>query len=113
MAGGADVRSSGIAAQRSAGRLRARYLMALTWSFTLFNSVRGLAYLPTLWAIHDSGDSSQHSLWTWLTWLGANASMAAWLFEHDGRRCNRAVAVSLCNASMCALTALAILRYRL
>jgi hypothetical protein len=37
------------------------------------------AYLPTLWAIHVSGDSSQHSLWTWATWFGANVTMAAWL----------------------------------
>ena len=36
------------------------YLAALTWLFTLFNSVRVLAYLPTLLAIYTSGDSSQH-----------------------------------------------------
>ena len=92
--------------------LREGYLTALTWSFTLFNSVRVLAYLPTLWAIYAHGDSSQHSLWTWLTWLGANATMAAWLFEHNGRRVNRAVAVNVGNASMCLLTSLAILHYR-
>ena len=95
------------------GALRATYLSLLTWSFTLFNAVRVLAYLPTLWAIHASGDSGQHSLWTWLTWLGANATMAAWLFEHNGRRCNRAVLVNLGNASMCLLTALAIAYQRL
>ena len=33
------------------------------------------AYLPTIWAIHRSADSSQHSLWTWCTWLGANLTM--------------------------------------
>ena len=53
------------------------YLAALTWLFTLFNSVRVLAYLPTLLAIFTSGDSSQHSLLTWVTWVGANATMAA------------------------------------
>ena len=43
------------------------YLAVLTWLFTLFNSVRVLAYLPTLLAVFNSSDSSQHSLLTWLT----------------------------------------------
>jgi hypothetical protein len=30
---------------------RSLYLSVLTWSFALFNSVRVLAYLPTIWAI--------------------------------------------------------------
>lgn len=97
----------------SAGPLRARYLIALTWSFTLFNSMRALAYLPTLWTIHASGDSSQHSLWTWCTWLGANTTMAAWLWEHNGGRLNRAVLVNAANASMCLLTVGVILSFRL
>ncbi|HWH73082.1 MAG TPA: hypothetical protein VNV16_02325 [Methylibium sp.] len=83
---------------------RASYLAVLTWLFALFNSVRLLSYLPTLWMIHSSGDSSQHSLWTWGTWLGANLTMAAWLYEQNGQRMGRAVAVSLGNASMCAAT---------
>jgi hypothetical protein len=97
----------------SALRPRQAYLMALTWAFTFFNSVRVMAYLPTLWAIHASGDSSQHSLWTWCTWLGANATMAAWLYEHNGQRVNRAVVVNIGNATMCALTVGLIVAYRL
>lgn len=88
------------------------YIVALTWLFTLFNSVRVLAYLPTLVAIFTSGDSSQHSLLTWVTWVGANATMAAWLFEHNGRRANRAIAVSACNSLMCLATSILILVYR-
>lgn len=88
------------------------YLAVLTWLFTLFNSVRVLAYVPTLLAIFSSGDSSQHSLLTWVTWVGANATMAAWLFEHNGRRMNRAVAVSSCNSLMCLATSILILAYR-
>jgi hypothetical protein len=83
---------------------RERYLLLLTWSFTFFSSVRVLSYLPTLWAIHASGDSSQHSAITWITWLGANLTMAAWLHEHNGRRACRAVWVNLGNATMCAAT---------
>lgn len=88
------------------------YVLVLTWLFTLFNSVRVLAYLPTLWAIFTSGDSSQHSLLTWATWVGANATMAAWLYEHNGRCLNRAIAVNICNMLMCLTTSVLIVVYR-
>lgn len=94
------------------GDVRSLYLKALTWAFTLFNSVRMLAYLPTTWAIVSSGDSSQHSLWTWCTWLGANLTMAAWLYEHNGRRLNRAIAVNICNSLMCLAASILIVAYR-
>lgn len=92
---------------------RVVYLRLLGWAFTLFNSVRVLAYVPTTWAIYQSGDTSQHSLWTWCTWFGANLTMAAWLYEQDGRRTSRAVAVCACNAAMCGLTTLLIIAYRI
>ncbi|KPF59962.1 hypothetical protein D621_03350 [beta proteobacterium AAP51] len=92
---------------------RTRYLFVLTWAFTLLNSARVLSYLPTLWALASSGDSSQHSLWTWGMWMGANITMAAWLYEQQGQRWNRAVAVNLVNASMCAATFLVIAALRL
>jgi hypothetical protein len=58
-----------------------------------------LAVLGSLFAL--SGDSSQHSLWTWLTFVGGNATLAAWLWEQNGQRCNRAILVSAGNALMC------------
>jgi hypothetical protein len=88
------------------------YLSALAWLFTLFNSIRVLSYVPTMWAIHLSRDSSQHSLLTWLVWLGANATMAAWLYEHNERKFNRAVTVNVGNAGMCLFTLLLIVAYR-
>lgn len=88
------------------------YLRLLTWTFTLFNSVRVLAYVPTLWAIQASADASQHSLWTWFIWVGANASMAAWLYEQNGRCMNRAIAVNIGNAGMCLAAVLLIATYR-
>jgi uncharacterized RDD family membrane protein YckC len=96
----------------TASRVRPFYLAALTWAFTLFNSLRALSYLPTMWAIQSSGDSSQHSLWTWCTWLGANLTMAAWLYEQNGQRLGRAVAVNLGNAAMCAVTVALIASHR-
>jgi hypothetical protein len=91
---------------------RSTYIAALTWAFTLFNTARVLAYLPTMWAIYVSGDSSQHSLWTWVTWMGANATMAAWLYEGSGRRLERAIIVNIGNATMCLGVTLLILAHR-
>lgn len=91
---------------------RERYRVVLTWAFTLFSSVRVLSYLPTLWSIHQAGNSDQHSLLTWCTWLGANLTMAAWLHEHNGARFNGAVWVNLANAAMCACTVATIVAYR-
>jgi hypothetical protein len=85
----------------SSAMARSRYLAALGTMFALFNSARVLAYLPTIWAVVASGDSSQHSLLTWFTFLGGNSTMAAWLWEHNGRRCNAAIAASGGNALMC------------
>lgn len=99
-------------ADRAAGVLRRHYLSVLGWAFTLFNSVRVAAYLPTAWAIFQSGDSSQHSLWTWCTWFGANLTMALWLRERNGGRFCRAAAVNLGNSSMCGLTLGLILWFR-
>lgn len=97
----------------SAGaRGRERYLTLLTWAFTLFNSVRVLSYMPTLWAIHASGNSDQHSLWTWCTWLGANTTMALWLWEREDRRMNRAIATNIGNAVMCLATVVSIAVHR-
>lgn len=88
------------------------YVCALNWSFAFFSTTRLLAYLPTLWAIHTSGDSSQHSLATWITWLGSNLVMAAWLYEHNGRRAHRAVLVTLGNGVMCGAACVFIACYR-
>ena len=80
---------------------RATYLRLLTWAFTFFNSVRLLAYMPTIWTLAQSGDSSQHSLWTWGTWFCANVTMSLWLMERNGSRLDRAAAVNIGNAVMC------------
>ncbi len=91
---------------------RKAYLSVLTWAFTLFSLLRVVAYLPTMWAIQLSGDSSQHSVWTWCTWLGAHLTMAAWLYEQDGQRIGRAAVVCLGNAAMCVIITGLILVHR-
>lgn len=85
-----------------------RSLPLLSAAFALFNSLRIVAYLPTLAAIQASGQADQHSLFTWLSFLGANLTMALWLHEQNGRRMNRAVAVNAFNALMCGAIAASI-----
>jgi len=104
--------TTGAGAREGPRASRELYLAVLTWSFTVFNSLRVVAYLPTLWVIWQQRDSSQHSILTWLIWFGANLSMAGWLHEQAGRRVNRAVVVSLVNATMCAAALVLIVAFR-
>lgn len=89
-----------------------RSLSLLSGAFAFFNGLRIVAYLPTLLAINAEGQTDQHSLLTWLCFLGANATTALWLHEQNGRRSNPAIAVSTCNAVMCAAIAGSIMWFR-
>jgi hypothetical protein len=89
-----------------------RYATFLDWLFTISSATRLLTYLPTMWAIYANANSSQHSLLTWCGWLGANASMAAWLYEGAGRKLNRAVVATAANCVMCLATCLLIWAFR-
>ncbi len=88
----------------------------LEMSFLLSNGARVFAYLPTLWAMAASSDATQHSLWTWGTWMAANGTMALWLLDRNrssgGRRLDRAVLVSAVNGAMCLAAVLLILWLR-
>lgn len=81
-------------------------------AFSLFSALRIVAYLPTLAALLSAGQADQHSLFSWLVFLGANGTMALYLLEHNGGRCNRAVLVSAANALMCGAIAAAIVWQR-
>jgi len=85
---------------------------ALTIAFHAFATLRVVAYLPTAWSIAASGDSAQHSLFTWLVFAGANATLAIRLWRESGRRVGACVAVSSVNTLMCLLLAALIGWYR-
>lgn len=91
---------------------RVGYLALLDGCFTVFSSLRLLTYLPTMWAIHESGHSGQHSLVTWLVWTAANAVMGASLYERSGRTVNKLVLVNAANATQCLLMSLLVAWYR-
>ena len=76
------------------------YRVILDHQFVGFNSARVLAYVLTVWVVASSGGSCQHTLWTWLIFLGGNATLfPPW--EQNGRRVKRAIATSAANAVMC------------
>lgn len=85
----------------------------LVWTFTIFNFLRILAYLPTVEAILVTGESDQHSLLTWLIFFGANVTMCCWLYEEAGRRFNQAGMTNCGNALMCGVICLLIAWTRL
>ena len=97
---------------RASSTAHALYLRCLTWAFTLFSSLRIVAYVPTIVAICSSGDSSQHSLWTWGSFMMSNLTMAGWLYEHSQQRLNRAIVVNLGNSAMCLAIVLLIVWFR-
>jgi len=66
-----------------------------------------------MWAVAGSGDATGQSIITWLTWLGANGTMALWLYEQGGRQVSKAIGVNLCNAVMCGATAVLILAHKI
>jgi hypothetical protein len=111
--GAPERRPAPLTAPGDASAMRRAYLRLLLTAFSLFNSIRLITYLPTIVAIHAHGDSSQYSLWTWTMWIGANLSMAAWLYETNGRKFDAVVGMNLGNAVMCSATSLAIVYYRL
>lgn len=91
---------------------RDAYVSWLCAAFALFNAVRVLTYLPTLWAIDRSASSDQHSLLTWCTWLMANLTTGLWQYEQR-RRMDPIVWSSLANAAMCGAVLALIAWYRL
>jgi hypothetical protein len=94
------------------GSWRQRYLAALDWSFAVFSTMRLLSYMPTMWVIYRSGNSSQHALLTWLVWTAANSVMAASLYERSHRHWNKLIIVTAANAVQCLAMTFLVAWYR-
>jgi len=101
-----------VSAQDSATARPSRYATLVDWLFTVSSATRLLTYLPTMWTIYANANSSQHSLLTWIGWVGANASMTAWLYERAGRKLNKAIMVTAGTCVMCFATCLLIWAFR-
>jgi hypothetical protein len=88
-----------IAGSRGVGR--SAYGQCLLGAFALLNALRIVSYLPTFWAIQASGDSSQHSLWTWSVWAASNLVTGLWHLECRGRAWDITALVLMVNAALC------------
>lgn len=79
--------------------------------FCLFNFGEVFTYLPIIKKLSKpncTGDGQ--SIWTWLAWSCANATLAAHLYVVAGYRMNDLVWLSLANLSMCILCAVLIFK---
>jgi hypothetical protein len=83
------------------GILRPSRIRRRSAAFALLNGLRIVVSLPTLAAIRTSSHVDHHSLVTWLTFLGANLTMALSLHERNGLRMNRAITANTFSALMC------------
>ena len=89
----------------SAPRWRAWYLRGLTWAFMVLTTARLLGDPPAGLAMLQTRGSRNHSVWTWLIWVGANLSIALWMYENNGHQMDKAIGVSLANAVACGAAA--------
>ena len=91
---------------------RDAYMSMLTRSAMLMGGIRALTYIPTILTLMASANSSQHSVWTWASWILANITMIMLLYERNGRKADSVILIQLANTIMCIVTTAVILWYR-
>lgn len=91
---------------------RRQYRFTLNWVNNAFGSLRVFTYVPTILTLWASADSNQYNLLTWCTWVLANASLTASIYEQNGRKVDNFVIVNICNTFMCSATAAVIFYLR-
>lgn len=91
---------------------RETYIAVLNRFATLMGGIRALTYIPTILTLMASANSSQHSLWTWISWILANGTMTMLLYERNDRKADSVILIQLANTVMCVVTTAVILWYR-
>lgn len=80
------------------------YAVGLSWAFLATNSVRILAYLPTIKKLlHEDVTADCQSQLTWLLWSASNVTLALHLFESNQRQLNEMILITSGNALMCCI----------
>jgi len=78
------------------------YATVLSWAFLATNSIRVLAYLPTIKKLlRAEATADCQSQLTWLLWAAANVTLAMHLFESNLREINEMILITGANALMC------------
>lgn len=80
------------------------YAVGLSWAFLATNTVRVLAYLPTIKKLlHEDVTADCQSQLTWLLWATSNVTLALHLFESNHREFNEMILITSGNALMCCI----------
>ncbi len=88
--------------QRLAGQ--SDFEMAVYLGFCIFNLGEVLTYYPTIRKLRTPGCTGDgQSVWTWVTWIMANATLALHLYVVSGYRVNDLVCLNLANLTMCSI----------
>ena len=84
----------------------------LKWTTNLTSSLRVITYAPTILTLFASADSTQYNLLSWSTWVIANASLTASLYDQNGRKFDYMIQINCCNTFMSLVTAAVIFYLR-
>jgi hypothetical protein len=80
------------------------YAVGLSWAFLATNSMRILAYLPTIKKLlREDVTADCQSQLTWLLWSASNLTLALHLFESNHRQLNEMILIASGNALMCCI----------
>jgi hypothetical protein len=80
------------------------YATLLSWAFLATNSIRILAYLPTIKKLlRAEATADCQSQLTWLLWAASNVTLALHLFETNHRQINEMILITGGNALMCCI----------
>jgi hypothetical protein len=80
------------------------YAAGLSWAFLATNSMRILAYLPTIKKLlREEATADCQSQLTWLLWSASNVTLALHLFESNHRQLNEMILITSGNAVMCCI----------
>lgn len=109
---GGDIATDSLKSPRILFWSRDAYMSMLTRSAMLMGGIRALTYIPTILTLMASANSSQHSVWTWASWILANITMIMLLYERNGRKADSVILIQLANTIMCIVTTAVILWYR-
>jgi hypothetical protein len=80
------------------------YATVLSWTFLVTNSMRVLAYPPTIKKLlRAEATADCQSQLTWLLWSASNLTLALHLFESNHRQVNQMILITSGNALMCCI----------
>jgi hypothetical protein len=76
--------------------------LAVYLGFCIFNLGEVFNYYPTIQKLRSPGCTGDgQSVWTWVTWIMANGTLAMHLYVLNGYRPNDLVCLTLANLAMC------------